>query len=232
MTHVVMSKNIILQIDVNYFKNILTLLDSFYETNKTPTYFPVNLYISTSHSGGGLTIRFDEDKFESYLEMNPSVETVDDLLLSIVQSDLISKKDLLHCDLQGSLLDNGDLFISLEALNKYESYCLNLAKKITNVINSLSQAGETISASNFTAIPQVYAICNNASYLLTSICNNIQVKTSHDLTYYFKMPVYFQFNNPPLHGVYNNQQWIMYIFDCYLIRSFSLPWWLRRLLSL
>ena len=71
-----------------------------------------------SSSGGGITIGFDRERFDNYLNLNPSVETVDDLPLRIILSGLISEEDLLQCDVKASMLNEGDLFIAFEAIKE------------------------------------------------------------------------------------------------------------------
>ncbi len=119
--------------------------------------------------GGGLTVGFDREAFEDYLSLNPSVETVDDLLKRMILSGLITKKDLLHCDIKASLLNEGDLFLAFEALVEAEDYCMTLSKKIGDMINNQLNGGSgDDSKAVISPVPEVMLKSYCCCYHLTS----------------------------------------------------------------
>ena len=105
-------------------------------------------------SGGGITIGFDRNALEEYLTINPSVETVDDLMLRVFSSGLISRENQSHCEVSASLLNEGDLFIALKAIVRSEDYCMMLAQRLENVINDPPSMRNS-STPVLTPLPQV-----------------------------------------------------------------------------
>ncbi len=106
-------------------------------------------------SGGGITIGFDRNALEEYLTINPSVETVDDLMLRVFSSGLISRENQSHCEVSASLLNDGDLFIALKAMVRSEDYCMMLAQRLENVINDPPSMRNSSSTPVLTPLPQV-----------------------------------------------------------------------------
>lgn len=107
--------------------------------------------------GGGLTIGFDRDALEDYINLNPSLETVDDLLMMLIAAGFIKEDDLRRCNVTASLLSSGDLYLALKAVSKSDTFCNQRTEDLVDRINNpprddgSSSTTATVSTSN----PQV-----------------------------------------------------------------------------
>jgi len=137
----------IIEISITYFINLHLFSPLFVMAFIEFIYI---FFSTTAFPGGGLTIAFDRDALEEYLHLNPSLQTVDDLSIRILLSDVISKEDRNRCNITFSLLDEGDLFIAFEAKSRADDYCMKASERVSKLINDLPE-----DASTSVAVPQV-----------------------------------------------------------------------------
>ena len=97
-----------------------------------------------------MTIGLDGDSLDEYVRLNPSVDTVTDLLNVLVQSRFITMTVASRCNVEASLLDSGDLHMVLENLMNSDSICAMAAQEIADRINN-PPMGDEITEAN----PQV-----------------------------------------------------------------------------
>ena len=77
-----------------------------------------------------MTIGLDRDSLDEYVRLNPSVDTVTNLLNVLVQSRFITMTVASRCNVEASLLDSGDLHMVLENLVNSDSICAMAAQEL------------------------------------------------------------------------------------------------------
>lgn len=108
-----------------------------------------------------MTIGLDRDGLDEYIELNPSLDTVDELLETLVADGFISEESLERCTMEGSLLETGNLHMLLQNKMNTDNFCYMTIEEIADIINnppgqeSSSAARSARSVSITTAIPQV-----------------------------------------------------------------------------
>ena len=103
-------------------------------------------------------IGLDRDGLDEYIELDPSLSTVDDLLETLISSSFIRQEVVERCEVEGSLLETGELHILLENKRSTDSICFlsvaEIAKSVNNPPGSRG-SGRSARATTTTAIPQV-----------------------------------------------------------------------------
>ena len=97
---------------------------------------------------------------DDYIELNPSVDTVDELLKRILASGIIPEDVIASCLIEAGLLDSGDLHILMENREFEDRTCFEAVRDLADLINnppsSDSSAGKrSIRATSTGALPQV-----------------------------------------------------------------------------
>ena len=88
-----------------------------------------------------MAIELDREALDDYVDLNPSVATADDLVRRLIADRFIPEELLERCQIDGSLLETGDLHLLLE--NKDFSFddCFEAAQDIADVINNPPSGG-------------------------------------------------------------------------------------------
>ena len=83
-----------------------------------------------------MTIGLDHDAVDEYVRLNPSMDTVDELLKQLVASDFIPENILRRCMVSANLLMTGSLHMVLESVNGSDgNVCTMFAETIADKIN-------------------------------------------------------------------------------------------------
>ena len=98
--------------------------------------------------GGAVTIRLIRAILDEYLRLNPSLETVDDVIKSLIADGFITEDIIRQCKIAANLLDTGDLHVVLENRLNMGTPCRDFAERIAAKINNPSDSAAD-------AIPQV-----------------------------------------------------------------------------
>ena len=99
-----------------------------------------------------MIIGLDREALDEYVSLNPSVDTVDELLKILVASRFIPEDIVRRCRVAANLLRTGDLHVVLESVNGSESSCATAAENMAERINNPPNSTSTLSNS---ANPQV-----------------------------------------------------------------------------
>lgn len=107
--------------------------------------------------GGAVFIGLDRDGLDEYIELDPSLSTVDELLETLVSSGFITDQVLQRCGIEGSLLETGELHILLENKVSTDNLCYMAVVEIAESINNPQGNTDigTTTTTTTTAIPQV-----------------------------------------------------------------------------
>ena len=114
-----------------------------------------------------MTIGLDRVGLDDYIELNPSVDTVDELFKRILTSGIIPEDVIASCLIEAGLLDSGELHILLENREFEDSTCFEAAQDLANLINNppgsesdSTNGKRSVRATSTSAIPQVCIICH------------------------------------------------------------------------
>ena len=107
-----------------------------------------------------MTIGLDRVGLDDYIELNPSVDTVDELLKRILASGIIPEDVIASCLIEASLLDSGELHMLLEDTMFADRTCFEAVQDLADLINnppsSDSSAGKrSVRATSTSGLPQV-----------------------------------------------------------------------------
>ena len=107
-----------------------------------------------------MTIGLDRVGLDDYIELNPSVDTVDELLKRILASGIIPEDVIASCLIEAGLLDSGELHLLLENKMFADSTCFEAVQALADLINnppsSDSSTGKrSVRATSTSGLPQV-----------------------------------------------------------------------------
>lgn len=102
-----------------------------------------------------MTIGLDRDAVDEYVRLNPSLDTVDELLKVLVASRFIPEDVVRRCKVAASLLRTGDLHVLLENINSSDSTCAMAAEQIAERINNPPMGDDGTETTTTAANPQV-----------------------------------------------------------------------------
>lgn len=88
------------------------------------------LFYSFLFVGGIVSIAMDKEGLDEYVQLNPSISDLDDLIGSAIATGFIPQETLDRCNITSSLLDTGDLQIVLESNQTNEQYCNHAAEEL------------------------------------------------------------------------------------------------------
>ncbi len=104
------------------------------------------------YAGGAITIGIDRDGLDEYVRLNPSLETLDDFVTTLIADTFIPEMILRSCRVSANLLDTGDLHMVLENLVTSENTCRMFVETMANDINNPPRNNGSMTT---TAVPQV-----------------------------------------------------------------------------
>ena len=104
--------------------------------------------------GGVVSIAMDKEGLDEYVQLNPSISDLDDLIGSAIATGFIPQETLNRCNITSSLLDTGDLQIVLESNQTNERYCNHAAEELaTNIddptVNQIAVTPQVSSQDNY-----------------------------------------------------------------------------------
>ena len=103
-----------------------------------------------------MTLGLDREALDEYIELNPSVDTVDELVKRLIASGFIPERILRRCKMAVNMLRTGDLHLVFENVNRTGNVCSMFVEEIAEAINN-PEAGPTttMTSTTITAFPQV-----------------------------------------------------------------------------
>ena len=101
-----------------------------------------------------MTLALDSKALDEYVELNPSVDTVDELVKRLVASGFIPERILRRCKMAVNMLKTGDLHLVFENVNRTGNACYRFVQEIAKAINNPREGLPTTMTT--TAFPQVW----------------------------------------------------------------------------
>ena len=121
-----------------------------------------------------MTLGFDRDALDEYIRQNPSLETLDEFLTTLVGNGFIPENILRLCRVAVTLLRTGDVHIVLENIQRAGSACRMFVEQIAEKINNPASAVTTSSPQVDSTVPLSTAT-NPLSYYFyikgTAVCH-------------------------------------------------------------
>lgn len=119
-------------------------------------FFSVYLFV-----GGAVTIALNHEALDEYIRLNPSFETVDEVLITLITSRFIPENIIRRCNASANILMTGDMQLVLKNVMNSERICHMFAAQIAEAINNPPMSDN--SSDTTIAIPQVTwtALCTH-----------------------------------------------------------------------